>query len=97
MGWVFGRFFGEKIVNAGEDKGENETASDIGRPVLAAGDTADGGKDDKDKHDDVHGDAEGFLPYIMREGEGDDKEDGGDDHGVGRGEGRLAGAIWTGA
>lgn len=58
-------------------------------------DAANGGDNEKNKHDGVDGEVGGFLE-ILREGEGDDGKDGSDHHDVGGREAGLAGAVGAG-
>ena len=59
-------------------------------------DTAGASEADKNHHDELEDEAEGFVLDVVGEDEGNEEEDGGDDHDVTRGEGRLAGAIGAG-
>ncbi len=59
-------------------------------------DAADRDEGDERCHDDVEEDADIDVCDVFFEIKSDNKEDGGDDHSVGRREGRFAGAVWAG-
>lgn len=92
---IFAPFLDYVIVNFRENKGEGEAADDIGDPVLIGHDATNTSDDEKSEHQDFDEDAERLLLDVGGEIDGDEEEDGGDDHNVGGGEGRLAGAVGT--
>ena len=93
---MLGMFFAplnDYVIDFGENKGKNESADDVGSPVLASEDTTSTSEADEDYHEDFEGDTDGFALNIMGKNEGDKEEDGGNDHDVTGREGGLAGAV----
>ena len=83
------------MVDSGKDEGKEKGAQDIDKVVFVSKNAAGTGDGSEDDHDDFESNANFFILNVFRENHSNHEENGGDDHGVGRREGNLAGAIWA--
>ena len=93
---TFNPFFGYEIIDGAENEGKTEATEHIGNPVHVSENAADRDEGSEGEHDEIKEDADvDVFDVILKIKSGHDK-DSRDDHGVGRREGWLAGAIWAG-
>ena len=86
-------FLNNQIVDAGKNEGEDYATGRVHRPVLVGKNAADRNDGDKNKHNNVKKNAQGFAFDVFWQGEHSAEENRGGNHGVSRRERRLAGAV----